>query len=327
MKSLTIRIGCGALALALVIPGAASSAAVTFLGAHGAGSWGGAVVGWTSGGVDDSLVQTIPLSPDSLYAGRTFSAEAVSLTATLGLALAASGTADSTAPVASGALYLYEYGPGTAPARRVQSVLDLALRYQADQPTIYWAIIETLPGINPPPGPAGEATLSHPPANTTVTDAQLGYCRVAMAGSDVNTGTLDIGALLRAIRADGEASSWTYSLGFDVYLSDSPLTHFVTDVPAPAPARLAFDAPRPNPARGGATLDFALPAVAGVRLEIFDCAGRRVRTLAEGVLPAGAHRARWDGRDDRGARSDAGVYFARLTTGRETRTHRFVLLP
>jgi flagellar hook assembly protein FlgD len=63
-----------------------------------------------------------------------------------------------------------------------------------------------------------------------------------------------------------------------------------------------------------------------VRLEIVDVAGRQVRTLVDGVRPAGSGSARWDGRDASGAPAASGVYFARLTAGRETQVRRIVLM-
>jgi flagellar hook assembly protein FlgD len=40
-----------------------------------------------------------------------------------------------------------------------------------------------------------------------------------------------------------------------------------------------------------------------------------VRSLQEGVLPAGAHSLVWDGRDDAGQTVSAGVYFFVVTDG------------
>jgi hypothetical protein len=83
----------------------------------------------------------------------------------------------------------------------------------------------------------------------------------------------------------------------------------------------------PNPARAGTWLRFALPGRARVTLAVFDAAGRRVRTLAAGEYDAGAHALAWDGRDERGGRCGAGLYFARLTAGRGSLSTRIVLLP
>jgi hypothetical protein len=88
----------------------------------------------------------------------------------------------------------------------------------------------------------------------------------------------------------------------------------------PAPAVLAFEPIRPNPALGEARMRFGLPRAAEVKLEVFDLQGRKVRTLATGLQTAGWHDASWNGRMDGGARSGAGLYFVRFRTeGREFR--------
>lgn len=93
---------------------------------------------------------------------------------------------------------------------------------------------------------------------------------------------------------------------------------------APRAASLAL-ASR-NPARGGATLRCTLPAGGPVRLAIHDVAGRAVRTLDAGVLPAGVHDVAWDGRDDAGLAVPPGVYLARLAAGPALALARVVVL-
>jgi aminopeptidase N len=98
-----------------------------------------------------------------------------------------------------------------------------------------------------------------------------------------------------------------------------------TGVP-PATGVLSLAPLTPNPGRGARTLSFTLPAAGEARLEILDVTGRRIRTLAAGVLDAGPHERTWDGRDERGNLAHAGLYFARLRAG-GTLTERFVQLP
>jgi hypothetical protein len=78
---------------------------------------------------------------------------------------------------------------------------------------------------------------------------------------------------------------------------------------------------------GGTVLLVDLDAAATVRLELFDLAGRRVRTLADRELPAGATIFSWDGREESGAPARRGVYFARLTTPGSRRTVRLLHTP
>lgn len=95
------------------------------------------------------------------------------------------------------------------------------------------------------------------------------------------------------------------------FAAEGPISTVPTsDLPAPAP-RLAVS---PNPFNPQTTLSFKLERGASARLEIFDLAGRRVRTLAAGTLAAGRHELRWDGRDQAGRAVPSGTYLGRLRT-------------
>jgi hypothetical protein len=82
----------------------------------------------------------------------------------------------------------------------------------------------------------------------------------------------------------------------------------------------------PNPFSDRTTLAFALPEAADVTLTVYDVMGRKVATLQEGRLPAGAHEVRWDGRADGGTELASGLYIARLTAGDQTRTQRLTIV-
>jgi len=68
-----------------------------------------------------------------------------------------------------------------------------------------------------------------------------------------------------------------------------------------------------------------LPRAARTRLDVYDLQGRRVRTLADHDLAAGANVLSWDGRDAGGVAVGRGLYFARLATPFATRTVKVVL--
>jgi hypothetical protein len=84
--------------------------------------------------------------------------------------------------------------------------------------------------------------------------------------------------------------------------------------PGESVARIALAAPRPNPSRASVRLDFTLSTSAQASLAIHDVAGRLVRTLISGDLPAGAHSVVWDGTDAGSRAASPGLYFARLRT-------------
>jgi hypothetical protein len=92
------------------------------------------------------------------------------------------------------------------------------------------------------------------------------------------------------------------------------------------PARLALHPNHPNPFNPETTIRFDLPHSGLVRLDIFAVSGQRLRTLIGRELPAGVHRAVWDGRDERGALASSGIYFYRLKVGSVNRTRRMLLL-
>ena len=97
---------------------------------------------------------------------------------------------------------------------------------------------------------------------------------------------------------------------------------------APTAARvLQLAPPWPNPATKTMSFEFRTPGVAETRAEIVDVAGRRVSEPLKGqLLPGGAHRFQWDGRDASGARLAAGVYLIRITSGAATAVQRIVLV-
>jgi hypothetical protein len=83
---------------------------------------------------------------------------------------------------------------------------------------------------------------------------------------------------------------------------------------APQPVATALHANYPNPFNPQTTLRFDIARAGPVSLEIYDLAGRRVITLVNESLPAGAHQRQWDGRDELGRTLSSGVYYGRLTT-------------
>ena len=108
---------------------------------------------------------------------------------------------------------------------------------------------------------------------------------------------------------------------------DTYWTTGVADVAPTAPAAMRLTPGRPNPFASSVTVAFDLPrADEDVRLDVFDVAGRHVRTLAAGPQAAGGHTALWDGRDGTGNVVASGVYLVRLRANGEARMTRVVKL-
>jgi hypothetical protein len=88
---------------------------------------------------------------------------------------------------------------------------------------------------------------------------------------------------------------------------------------------VSMSAPRPNPSEGGAAVTFRLGRPEFVRLAVTDVSGRRVRTLHDGMLPAGEHTRRWDGLHDHLGPAPSGVYLVSLRTSQGVTSERIVL--
>ena len=143
----------------------------------------------------------------------------------------------------------------------------------------------------------------------------------ADASAGLNTASLPMGAFTIWLRARDTAGNWGPAGGLAL-LSNGDGVTAVGDLPA----HDFLLAPTPNPFRGNATLRFGLARAGDVRLELFDVAGRRVRTLAQGAHAPGAHAVAWDGRDDDRNPVGAGIYFVRLVTPAGTYRTRIVSL-
>ncbi len=87
-----------------------------------------------------------------------------------------------------------------------------------------------------------------------------------------------------------------------------------------------FGYPWPNPFDRFTRIAYSVPGDACVSLKVYDSSGRLVRVLVEGDLPAGRHRASWDGRDEFQHPLPSGTYFFKLQGGGGSTTRKAILL-
>lgn len=81
----------------------------------------------------------------------------------------------------------------------------------------------------------------------------------------------------------------------------------------------------PNPFAAETSFDVTTLRESVVSIEVFDVAGRRVRSIDVGRVPAGATRLAFDGLNDRARALPSGVYFYRVHAGSETVTKKMVI--
>jgi hypothetical protein len=92
------------------------------------------------------------------------------------------------------------------------------------------------------------------------------------------------------------------------------------------PAGCSLEQNYPNPFNPATTIAYALPEGGRVRISIHDVAGRQVKTLVNGIVPAGRYKANWNGTDERDFSLPAGMYFCRMEKDDHVRTIKLTLL-
>jgi len=164
--------------------------------------------------------------------------------------------------------------------------------------------------------------------------AALALATLAPAGAPaaplVTTYAYDaLGRLTSVVYGDSVSVAYAYDSGGNLLaVSVGPAVVGVEEESPGSglPAAVALGPARPNPARGSAVFRYELPRESRVTLSVFDASGRRVRAIVDGRRGAGAHVARWDGRDEDGRRVTSGVYFFRLAAGGVVRHGRIALV-
>lgn len=95
----------------------------------------------------------------------------------------------------------------------------------------------------------------------------------------------------------------------------------------PLPGAVRLFPVHPNPFNPSASIRYELATPQHVTVSVYDIAGRLVRILVNGVMPAGTNETVWHGEDARGERVASGVYVVKLTAvNAAPRTEKMVLL-
>src|SRR5207249_12222566 len=101
----------------------------------------------------------------------------------------------------------------------------------------------------------------------------------------------------------------------------------VATPPPPTSQELQLLQNLPNPFQAATSIGFDLPRDDHVLLRVFDPAGRLVRVLLKGRMPAGHHEVDWDAVDGFGSTLGAGIYLCELKASGAIRVRRMILIP
>jgi hypothetical protein len=209
---------------------------------------------------------------------------------------------------------------------------DLEVDVEGDSITVHWAPYENIPG-----GATADSFIVY-----TSTVSKLGpWDNVARFGNSVTQTKLGLATActyfwVEAFDRDNGIGSNPYALTSRLYERDSSgairadetsivcvISPFAAVTREPRPAGVPIWN-YPNPFGPQTTIAYTLSSPAEVRLEIYDVAGRLVRTLVSEPGTPGEHRLSWDGRDLRGIRVSPGIYFIRLEVGGRGTTRTLV---
>ncbi len=112
----------------------------------------------------------------------------------------------------------------------------------------------------------------------------------------------------------------------DIQFTSSGGAGTVVDDPDALPVRFALRQNVPNPFNPVTVVSYAVPERVHVLVEVYNVAGRRVRTLVDGEQDPGVFSAVWDGTDDFGRQTASGVYFCRMRSAGFDDAVKMVLL-
>jgi hypothetical protein len=127
---------------------------------------------------------------------------------------------------------------------------------------------------------------------------------------------------------EGDDSCWQYGYN-NWYFHNNSMNFCLLDSTATAVYENAADLPQaiaesrnyPNPFNSRTEILYFLPEQARISIDIFDILGRKIRTLEEGLKPAGDHRAVWNAGDQ-----VSGIYFYRISTRHQVQVKKMMLI-
>jgi len=174
--------------------------------------------------------------------------------------------------------------------------------------------------------------------NSAVTDAdKFGLISGALTHPDgpENDDWSGLASAVMSLDANGGQAKVAYALVYGQNLADllantdAALLAYdpVAPITGEAPVKVfRLGQNHPNPFNPVTTIRFTLDKEGPVELAVFDVSGRKIRTLASGLMVPGDHLATWDGTDHSGSPVPSGMYFYQLLSGSDVETRKMMLV-
>ena len=81
-----------------------------------------------------------------------------------------------------------------------------------------------------------------------------------------------------------------------------------------------------NNSTGAWSISYDIPEAAEVSLEIFNVAGQKIRTIAQGLHEPGRYRVQWNATNDIGQPLSSGMYIYRIQAGDFISVKKLILM-
>jgi len=82
----------------------------------------------------------------------------------------------------------------------------------------------------------------------------------------------------------------------------------------------------PNPFNPHTVIEYEIPKITNVTLQIYNPLGREIITLIDEVQYPGSYSVIWDGMDDLGNKVNSGIYLYKIKAGRYISTKKMILI-
>jgi 1,4-alpha-glucan branching enzyme len=100
----------------------------------------------------------------------------------------------------------------------------------------------------------------------------------------------------------------------------------IDDAPVATTRSFGLQQNYPNPFNPETTIRFELPVAGEVSAKVFNVIGEEVATLVEKRMEAGTNLLRWQGVDAQGRQVGSGVYFVRVSAGKNVAVRKMMML-
>jgi len=165
---------------------------------------------------------------------------------------------------------------------------------------------------------SNEEILGQTPNSRTLDVITLSEGQIWGQTSPLDSGFSEIKVIGRFVD-DNRRLAVRYGSELRIYRFGDPILD-ADDARPELPSELLLSA-YPNPFNPTTMIAFDLPKAARANLVVYDLNGRQVQSLFDEQISAGKHEFGFDG-----ANLPSGIYFARLSAGDLSRTHKLVLM-